>query len=270
MPAPGSNRGYRPSVLLSTFMLMKHEGAKCLEDVRHLRADAATYQAGVINYCEANDIRYVIRAKMDTSVKESMSTIKPSDWVPLIKRDGTESETEQVAHTLHVMHATPKAFYLIVQRQLKKEKETDPQPDLLPNLFLDQDDKSTQKGKYMPRALATNLDLQTNWDEHKVVHFYNQRGEASENRIKELRSDFGGAPLPCGDFGANAAYFKLCALACNLLALLRQLLPAGWESRRAITIRWRLNALAAQIVYHGRQWTLKLNRAQRQLIDEAL
>ena len=91
----------------------------------------------------------------------------------------------------------------------------------------------------MYRALATNLNLQTNWDEHKVVHFYNQRGEASENRIKELRSDFGGAHLPCGDFGANAACFKLCAL-------------------------------AAQIVYHGRQWTLKLNRAQRQLIDEAL
>ena len=108
--------------------------------IRHLRADAATHQAGVINYCEANDIRYVIRAKMDTSVKESMSAIKPSDWVPLIKRDGTESETEQVAHTLHVMHATPKAFYLIVQRQLMDQKEPDPQPDLLPNLFLDQDD----------------------------------------------------------------------------------------------------------------------------------
>ena len=39
MPAPGSNRGYRPSVLLSTFMLMKHEGAKCLEDVRHLHRE---------------------------------------------------------------------------------------------------------------------------------------------------------------------------------------------------------------------------------------
>ena len=225
---------------------------------------------GVINYCEANDIRFVIRAKMDSSLKASMSAIKPSDWVPLIKRDGTASETEQVAHTLHAMGATPQAFYLIVQRQLIDEEEPDPQPDLLPNLFVDQDDESTRKGRYLYRALATNLDLQTNWDEHKVVHFYNQRGEASENRIKELRSDFGGAHLPCGDFGANAAYFKLCALAFNLLALLRRLLPLAWQSRRAITIRWRLYALAAQIVYHGRQWTLKLNRPQRQLIDEAL
>ena len=75
------------------------------------------------------------------------------------------------------------------------EKEQDPQPDLLPSLFVDQGDESTQKGKYLHHALATNLDLQTNWNEHKAVHFQNQRGEASENRIKELRSDFSGTHL---------------------------------------------------------------------------
>ncbi len=39
MPALASNRGYRPSILFNTFMLMKHEGAKCLEDVRHLHCE---------------------------------------------------------------------------------------------------------------------------------------------------------------------------------------------------------------------------------------
>ena len=45
-----------------------------------MRADTATYQANVINYCEANDIRYVIRAKMDSSLKALMSIIQSSDW----------------------------------------------------------------------------------------------------------------------------------------------------------------------------------------------
>ena len=40
MPAPGSCRGYQPSILLSTFMLMKREGPKCLEDVRHLHHES--------------------------------------------------------------------------------------------------------------------------------------------------------------------------------------------------------------------------------------
>ena len=34
MPAPGNNRGYPPSILFSTFMLMKHDGVKCLESVQ--------------------------------------------------------------------------------------------------------------------------------------------------------------------------------------------------------------------------------------------
>lgn len=36
MPAPAVNRGYRPSILFSVLMLTKQDGAKCLEDVRHL------------------------------------------------------------------------------------------------------------------------------------------------------------------------------------------------------------------------------------------
>ena len=55
-----------------------------------------------------------------------------------------------------------------------------------------------------------------------MVHWYNQRAESSENRFKELRRDFAGARLPCGQFHANAAYFKLAAMACNLMALRRR------------------------------------------------
>ena len=93
-----------------------------------------------------------------------MSVIKPSNWVPLIKRDGTELEAEQAACTLHVIGDIPQSFYLVVQRRLMAEKEPDPQPDLLPKLPVDQDDESTQKGKCLYRALAAYLDLQTNWD----------------------------------------------------------------------------------------------------------
>ena len=36
-PAPGGNRGYRPSDYVSTFVMMLHEGGRCLDDVRHLK-----------------------------------------------------------------------------------------------------------------------------------------------------------------------------------------------------------------------------------------
>ena len=54
-----------------------------------------------------------------------------------------------------------------------------------------------------------------------MIQWYNQRGEDSENRIKELKLDFGVDQLPCSDFYANARNFLIAALSYNLLTLLR-------------------------------------------------
>ena len=70
--------------------------------------------------------------------------------------------------------------------------------------------------------MATNRD---ELSDSEIIHWYNQRAEDSENRIEELKLDFGGDTLPCSDFNANALYFLIAALSYNLLALMRQLLP---------------------------------------------
>jgi hypothetical protein len=41
LPQPKSNRGFKPSVYLQTFLLMHHEGSFHLDDVRHLSDDDA-------------------------------------------------------------------------------------------------------------------------------------------------------------------------------------------------------------------------------------
>ena len=92
----------------------------------------------------------------------------------------------------------------------------------------------------------------------EVVRWYNLRGETSENRLKELRSDFGAARLPCGDFGANAAWLQMTVLAYNLHALMRVMLPLRWMSCCTPTVRLRLYAVAGQIVRHPEQGTLKV------------
>jgi len=143
------------------------------------------------------------------------------------------------------------------------------QPDLFPSLLAPVDEQTVRCTRYMYRAIATNLD-QDGLDDHQIVQFYNRRADASENRIKELRSDFNAAPLPCSDFGANGTYFMLCALAFNLLAILRLTLPLQWERVCATTIRHRLYATAGQVVRHAREWTLKLSRHQRVTVEEAI
>ena len=120
---------------------------------------------------------------------------------------------------------------------------------------------------YIYRAIATN---RSDLSDSEVIHWYNQRAEDSENRIKELKLDFGGDTLPRSDFQANALYFLISALSYNLFALMRQLLPKELASHRATTIRWRLYAMAAKVVKTGRQLWVKLGDAHCALLDQVL
>ena len=160
------------------------------------------------------------------------------------------------------MTKTRQAFTLIVQT-----KRIDEQDNRQLEIFINSDDETVARGRYMYRAIATNLD---ELSDSEVVHWYNRRGEASENRIKELRSDFAASSLPCGDFDANAAWFMLNAIAYNLLALMRMVLPVCWSTARAPRVRLRMYDVAGQIVRHARQWTVKVNACHRRMIDEAL
>ena len=229
--------------------------------VSNIRIDAAGYQATVINYAMDSGMGFAIRAKMDSAVKETLSEIKDCEWRPLVCRDGSESDTEQVCRTLHVMTKT-EAFTLVVQRK-RIDDDDNSQLDILIN----SDDETGVRGRNIYRAIATNLD---ELSDPEVVHFYNQRGESSENRIKELRSDFAAARLPCGDFHANAAWLMLSSIAYNLFALMRMVLPNSLSTARAPTVRLRLYDVAALIVRHARQWTVKVNACHRKVMDEAL
>ncbi|MCP3667408.1 MAG: transposase [Gammaproteobacteria bacterium] len=122
-------------------------------------------------------------------------------------------------------------------------------------------------GGYVYRAIATNRD---GLSDSQIIHWYNQRAEDSENRIRELKLDFGDDTLPCSDFNANALYFLISALSYNLFALMRQLLPEELAQHRAVTLRWRLYAIAAKVVKTGRQLFLKLQEKHRTLLEQVL
>lgn len=55
----------------------------------------------------------------------------------------------------------------------------------------------------------------------ELVKWYNQRGECSENRIKELKIGFGMERMPCGQFEANAVFFRIGVLAYNVDPVVR-------------------------------------------------
>ena len=81
----------------------------------------------------------------------------------------------------------------------------------------------------------------------------------AENGIKELKIGFGMERMPCGQFAANAAFFRIGVIAHNLFVLFkRSALGEDWQRHKVATVRWRLFHLPGMVVRHARAWVLKI------------
>jgi len=227
-----------------------------------VRIDAAGYQVAIIDECIDRELKFAIRAKMNKTLKQTIQTQEEAQWQPLFNLNGEPVEGESTIRLVHTMEKSKQAFSVVVQRRLVKGQNT---LDLLDSPV---DEESVQLGAYLYRAIAVSHD--DSLSDSQWVHWYNQRGEHSENRIKELKIDFAADRMPCQDFDANALFFALCTLAFNLFARMRMYLPACFEGARVKTIRWRIYALAAKVVRHGRQFYLKLKASHQTLLQEVL
>ena len=125
-----------------------------------------------------------------------------------------------------------------------------------------------QKAQYFEEhyhVIATN-DLECSAQE--MLEFYRQRGETSENRIKELKLGFNMSYIPTSDFIANAFYFAIGTLAYNVFVLFKQTFEEGWKRHTIQTIRYKFYNIAGKVIQHARKTTLKVNSEFLNLINQ--
>jgi hypothetical protein len=208
--------------------------------IAHLRADGAAYQAEIFNECEAKGRDFAIGAPLDQAVLAAIEAIPESQWRPY--------QNGAIAETVHSMDQTHTAFRLVViRRPAQGELFGEGDPAL----------------RY--RALASNRAESA----EETIAWYNQRGEHSENRIKELKNGFGMERMPCGTLEANAVFFRIGVLAYNLFVLFKHLaLPHRWRRHQVRTLRWRLYQSAGKVVTHAGAVYLKVGRWLFALFEE--
>ncbi len=205
-----------------------------------LRADSATYQSNVFNYCDENDINFAIGGHLDRSTMRLINKI--NDWQSL-------SVHEEISEFVHTMTHTNNAFRVVVIR-----RNITP---MLPNLeeVLTQSEKE-QYHKERYYVIATN---NNELSQEEIIKLYRQRGETSENKIKELKNGFNMDYLPSSDFISNALYFQIGTLAYNLFILFKQILDSSLQKHTVKTIRYKLYNIAGKVITHARKTILKVN-----------
>ena len=236
--------------------------------VKRLRADAASYQKAILNDCFEHDVTFFIRAVMGGDLREFVEQLGGDRWQPLANTDN-----EEVCDEVWIMDDMQQAFRLVVQRHPWLPRQLELPLDKQAAGKTEQDNEAGAKPVehlehqgYVYRAIATN-DNEMSMEE--VVRCYNARGEHAENRIKELKSDFGGGRLPTGEFTANAVYLQVCMLAYNLFTLLKLATPQCGDSR-AKKLRLRVYAVAGVLVQHGRRMLLKVQAESYELLHSIM
>lgn len=160
------------------------------------RADSASYQAAIFNHCDKENILFTVTAKKNKNVFDSIKDIKDDTWQFFSKR-------EKVSEFTHTMQDTDNAFRMIVIK-----KDITPILPTMEEYISDEVMMQYQDEIYY--CIATN---DNDLSSEEIIKLHRQRGETSENKIKELKNGFNMSYLPTSNTQANAFYFAIGTLA---------------------------------------------------------
>lgn len=204
----------------------------------------------IFNYCDKENIQFSVTAKKNKNVFDSIKEIKDDEWQILSKR-------EKIAEFIHTMTGTDNAFRMIVIK-----KDITPTLPTLEGYIGEEVMMQYQDEIYY--CIATN---DNDLSSQEIIKLHRQRGETSENKIKELKNGFNMSYLPTSNTQANAFYFAIGTLSYNLFLLFKQILDSNLQKHTVKTIRYKLYNIAGKVVSHARELTLKVNEQFEKLLQ---
>jgi hypothetical protein len=214
-----------------------------LAEIR-LRADSAFYNTEELKLLVERGVQFCISADMSKPLVALCKKVPEHDWQPL------ETRTRETVHVAEVAFApgqwpksAPPLRYLAV-------RFTPTQGEMF----------ETGAGpKYL--AVVTNRA----GDAASLLRWHWEKAGTIEQIHDVVKNELGGGVLPCGRFGANAAYFRLVLLTYNVLSALKSIgLPPRLHNARPKRLRFEVLVIPAVVVSHARRLLARvMNRVDR-------
>jgi len=193
-----------------------------------------------MKYCDREGHGFVIAGDKYEIILDAIAAIDEGKWEKLKQRKKrSPALEEEVAESVHFVGPEKggDVYRFVVVRRKSQQMA------LFPEF------------QYTYRVYFTNTD----WDKHRVVHFYRERGDA-ENVIKEEKEGFAVENILEEDFLANAAIFQLQLLAYNLVQYFKYTnFERSWWALRIKQLRFRLINIAGVVINHARRTILRIS-----------
>jgi len=109
----------------------------------------------------------------------------------------------------------------------------------------------------------------------ELLRWQRERCGSVEKVHDVVKNDLAGSVMPCGRFYANAAWWRLNCLCCNVISVMkRKALPKSFWPVRMKALRFHLIGVAGKVVSHARMTFLKITegligyrQARSQLVE---
>ena len=195
-----------------------------------VRMDSGFFSKGILDYLEEKRLHYIVACRFNNRIKYSLT--HQQVWTEVT--DGLD-----IAETTYQAEGWDKPRRIVMARQ---EIETRPKAAGKTIKQLELFDDEADYGKYRYSCYVTDLDLPA-----KIV-YDSYRGRAdSENRIKELKSDFSLDDFVSHNFWATEACGNFIVMAYNFMSLFRHALINSDKKQFLKTIRYELLSTPAYL-----------------------
>lgn len=200
------------------------------KEIGLVRADSGFYSNNFLKWFEDKKLNYIIAVKFYENIKHKIGSV--TKWIEIT--DGLD-----VCEMYFKPDNGEERRYIIVRKKIENY------PNSGGKLLFNEP-------TYRYSAYVTNITLPVN----QIYNIYNSRADC-ENRIKELKYDFGADNFCLKGFYATEASFRFIMMAYNIMALFRhQVLNSNMQLK---TLRAYCFALGSWITNHSNKKVLNIS-----------
>jgi len=202
--------------------------------VKAVRGDAGFHSGAFFSSLEERKLKYAVYARMDPRIQRAITGAIDWEMVP-------EDANREVTQIRYQSLNWDRPRRLVVLREKIRPGKDNRGKTLFPIT------------DYTYTAIFTNMDDPA----LAVWRFYNHRADA-ENRIKELKEDFGMSGFCLNSFFGTEAVLRLIAFFFNLITLFKAAILKNVRPTLK-TIRYGILVMGAQLGSSGRQKILRIS-----------
>ena len=214
---------------------------------RFFRGDSASYYAPLLKYLVDEKIGFSISADMTQQLRTCCKKVPDHEWIEFEKRPREQVDIAEIefAPGNWPKQATPLRYVAL--------RITSLQVDLF----------NSATPKYLA-VVSNRHDLTLT----ELVRWHWEKAGTIEHVHRVMKDELGAGVMPSGRFGVNAAWFRINAIAFNVLTVLkRRALPERYRLARPKRLRFELFTTPAKLALHHSELSVRVSAADSRLAE---